>query len=60
VSKFNYFLVGSTLYLLWIGFFLKYRRRLDYQRFAITSKENQCNHAIVLWDAGNKAQRRRK
>ncbi len=47
VSIFIIFAVGSCLYLLWIQFFLKYRRKLDYQRFAIASKENNATMQLV-------------
>lgn len=33
------FLIGSTLYVLWVMVFLKYRRELDYKRFAQASAE---------------------
>lgn len=33
------FLLGNTLYVLWILFFMKYRRNLDYKRFSQTSAE---------------------
>jgi ATP-binding cassette, subfamily B, bacterial len=36
------FLVGNTLYILWILSFLRYRRKLDYKRFAQASA-NQSN-----------------
>ena len=41
------FAVGSFLYLLWIQFFLRYRRRLDYQRFSIASRENNATMQLV-------------
>jgi ATP-binding cassette, subfamily B, bacterial len=47
VSVFIIFAVGSILYLLWIQFFLKYRRRLDYKRFAIASQENNATMQLV-------------
>jgi len=34
------FAIGSLLYFLWIKGFLKYRRQLDYRRFAISAKES--------------------
>jgi ATP-binding cassette subfamily B protein len=46
-SIFFIFLSGTILYLLWIRFFLKYRRRLDYQRFAIAAKENNATMQLV-------------
>lgn len=47
ISIFIIFAVGSLLYLLWIKFFLKYRRKLDYQRFAIASTENNITMQLV-------------
>lgn len=41
------FLVGSLLYLLWIQLFLKYRRKLDYHRFVLASKENNATMQLV-------------
>lgn len=41
------FAVGSFLYLGWIQFFLRYRRKLDYQRFAIASRENNATMQLV-------------
>lgn len=46
-SIFIIFIAGSLLYLFWIRFFLKYRRKLDYQRFAIASKENNATMQLV-------------
>ncbi len=48
VTIFVIFVVGSALYLLWIRFFLKYRRKIDYQRFAIASKENNATMQLVF------------
>jgi ATP-binding cassette subfamily B protein len=36
------FLIGNTLYIAWIVFFMRYRRKLDYKRFA-QSSANQSN-----------------
>jgi ATP-binding cassette subfamily B protein len=47
VTIFLIFFSGSLFYLLWIRFFLKYRRRLDYQRFALASKENNASMQLV-------------
>jgi ATP-binding cassette subfamily B protein len=47
INIFIIFAAGSLLYLLWIRFFLKYRRQLDYQRFAIASKENNATMQLV-------------
>lgn len=33
------FLIGNTLYVLWISYFMKYRRELDYKRFNQASTE---------------------
>lgn len=41
------FAVGSVLYLLWIRIFLRYRRQLDYKRFAIASRENNATMQLV-------------
>lgn len=41
------FVGGSTAYLLWIQLFLKVRRKLDYKRFAIASKENNATMQLV-------------
>lgn len=47
VTVFSIFAVGSILYLGWIQLFLRYRRKLDYQRFAIASKENNASMQLV-------------
>jgi len=44
---FAVFAVGSTAYLLWIRLFLRYRRKLDYQRFAIAARENNATMQLV-------------
>ncbi|MGI8952910.1 MAG: peptidase domain-containing ABC transporter [Chitinophagaceae bacterium] len=41
------FAVVSILYVLWICFFLKYRRSLDYKRFAVASKENSATMQLI-------------
>lgn len=41
------YVVGSFLYLGWIQFFLRYRRKLDYQRFSIASRENNATMQLV-------------
>jgi len=41
------FAVGSLLYLLWIRLFLRYRRRLDYQRFSVAAKENNATMQLI-------------
>lgn len=47
ITIFIIFAVGSLLYLFWIQFFLKYRRKLDYQKFAIAAKENNATMQLV-------------
>lgn len=47
LSIFIIFAIGSFLYLFWIQFFLRYRRRLDYQRFSIASRENNATMQLV-------------
>ena len=38
LSIFGVFLIGSVLYALWVTIFLRYRRQLDYKRFALASQ----------------------
>jgi ABC-type bacteriocin/lantibiotic exporters, contain an N-terminal double-glycine peptidase domain len=47
MTVFLIFAIGSILYLNWIQLFLRYRRKLDYQRFAIASKENNASMQLV-------------
>ena len=47
LTVFSIFAASSILYILWIQFFLKYRRRLDYQRFAIAARENNATMQLV-------------
>ncbi len=47
LTVFSIFATGSIMYILWIQFFLKYRRRLDYRRFAIASRENNATMQLV-------------
>ena len=47
ITIFVIFALGSLLYLVWIQVFLKYRRKLDYQRFSIASKENNATMQLV-------------
>lgn len=44
---FAIFCVGSILYFLWIKLFLRYRRSLDYKRFAVASKENTATMQLI-------------
>jgi ATP-binding cassette subfamily B protein len=46
-TVFFIFAAGSALYLLWIRIFLRYRRKLDYKRFAIASRENNATMQLV-------------
>lgn len=41
------FLIGNTLYVSWIVIFLRYRRKLDYARFAQASAEQSNTVQIV-------------
>ncbi len=47
-TVFIIFAAGSALYLIWILFFLKYRKLLDYKRFAIAAKENNATMQLVF------------
>lgn len=38
---------GSLLYFGWIQFFLKYRRKLDYKRFDVASKESSATMQLI-------------
>ena len=44
---FYIFSIASILYVVWIKFFLKYRRTLDYKRFAVASKENSSTMQLI-------------
>lgn len=46
-TVFLIFFLGSTLYLIWILFFLKQRRTLDFKRFDVASKENSVTMQMV-------------
>lgn len=41
------FSTSSVLYFLWIRFFLRRRRNLDYTRFAVASKENSATMQLI-------------
>lgn len=47
VLIFIIFAAGSILYLLWIRFFLNYRRKIDYERFSISARENNATLQLV-------------
>lgn len=44
---FGVFLIGSITYLLWIRVFLNFRRKLDYKRFAVASKESSATMQLI-------------
>ncbi|MGN6196020.1 MAG: peptidase domain-containing ABC transporter [Ginsengibacter sp.] len=46
-TVFLIFATGSILYVLWIRFFLRQRRNLDYKRFAVASKENSATMQLI-------------
>jgi ATP-binding cassette subfamily B protein len=46
-SIFLVFCAGSILYVCWVRIFLKYRRSIDYQYFAIASKENAASMQLI-------------
>jgi ATP-binding cassette, subfamily B, bacterial len=46
-TVFAIFFFGSALYLIWIRLFLKYRRKLDYKRFAVASKESSATMQLI-------------
>ncbi len=46
-TVFLIFACGSVLYLFWIRVFLRYRRQLDYKKFAISAKENNATMQLV-------------
>jgi ATP-binding cassette subfamily B protein len=47
VPVFFIFVTGSALYLLWVGIFLKQRRKLNYKQFALASKENSATMQLI-------------
>lgn len=46
-TVFVVFGIGSILYFLWIRFFLKYRRTLDFKKFAVASRENSVTMQLI-------------
>ncbi len=44
---FMIFAIGSLLYFLWVKFFLRYRRDLNYKRFFISSKEKTATTQLI-------------
>ncbi len=47
IKIFIVFAIGSLLYFGWISFFLKYRRQLDYRRFAVAASESSVTMQLV-------------
>lgn len=47
VPVFFVFLVGSVLYFIWISLFLKFRKKLDIERFGLAGKENTATMQLV-------------
>jgi ATP-binding cassette, subfamily B, bacterial len=47
IILFSIFTIGSILYVLWIRLFLRRRRKLDYERFHIASKESNATMQLV-------------
>jgi ATP-binding cassette, subfamily B, bacterial len=47
VPVFIVFATGSILYFVWIRFFLKFRRKIDTQRFSLASKENTATMQLI-------------
>jgi ATP-binding cassette subfamily B protein len=47
ITVFFIFLTGSVLYYFWIRIFLRFRRTLDYKRFAVASKENSATMQLI-------------
>ena len=46
-TVFVIFIAGSSVYLLWVSFFLGRRRKLNYQRFAVASGENNATMQMI-------------
>ncbi len=47
VLVFTVFFTASILYLIWIQFFLRFRAKLDHERFSVASKENTATMQLV-------------
>ncbi len=47
-SVFGIFIIGSLLYFLWVRFFLKKRRSLNYSRFQVAAKENSATMQLIF------------
>ncbi len=46
-TVFIIFFGGTSIYLFWVMYFLKHRRKLDYERFLIASRENSATLQLV-------------
>jgi ATP-binding cassette subfamily B protein len=46
-TVFLVFLIGSSIYLLWVSFFLRRRRKLNYERFAVAAGENNATMQMI-------------
>jgi ATP-binding cassette, subfamily B, bacterial len=47
VPIFIVFAIGSILYFIWIRLFLKFRRKIDTQRFSLASRENTATMQLI-------------
>lgn len=47
VKIFLIFFIGSVIYTIWIFFFLKKRRELDFKRFDAMARENNCTYQML-------------
>ena len=47
IELFSVFVIGSILYFLWVKVFLKIRRKINYQTFRLSSKENTATLQLV-------------
>jgi ATP-binding cassette subfamily B protein len=47
VQLFFVFMIGSIIYFIWIQFFLKIRRKINYQTFYLSAKENNATLQLI-------------
>jgi ATP-binding cassette, subfamily B, bacterial len=47
VQIFTVYIIGSTIYVLWVRVFLRIRRKLNYQSFHIAAKENNVTLQLI-------------
>lgn len=47
VELFGVFLLGSTVYFAWVRLFLKIRRKINYETFRLSSKENNATLQLI-------------